>query len=502
MSRRRDLWVLTASHLGAGLATLAVLLAARPAGRISAMAWVALGAGLAVGLAATHRFRRELRALAGGGGPARLRERLLEQVGEAAAREERSRLAVGLHEAVSGQLAALDRETAALGERFAADPGGAWRALAGAQAALRQAMTGMQTLLRQLRPAVNAWGGLAAALREQCDELGDRTGGEVTFEPGAPIDDDRLPATAQQEVFEIARKTLRFFSRHFRTRRIRVRLTAPGALMLFEVESEEAELRAGLEEPDAKTCAREVAPEGFPVECRLERGPGARIAIEVPLPAAPEKARAALLRELGDTDYSPWLWAATASVSGPRAGCIQFVLLVIMAFSVRSLRRDLRSTWLLLDPGERLLGRSRQRRRAVLFWFGLTAWLVLTTSLDITAWLGPRPSPSPWILGLAVLCCLLLFWSLGRLLRESRFAWPGAQQLPAVLMLALFAAGSLGLNHFIYQPIARIQKLDPALAAPLYEKAGPPLGGPFVAFLILGLLVLLARPRPPAEVPE
>ncbi len=154
--------------------------------------------------------------------PDEIRRALLQQVGEAAAQEERNRLARDLHDSIKQQLFSINVGTATAQERWESDPEGARKALADVRRSAREAMVEMQVMLHQLRPEALGTAGLIEALREQCEALGYRTGAEVTLEIGEPVPDDRMPPGAQDALFRIGQEMLANVARHARARRVRL----------------------------------------------------------------------------------------------------------------------------------------------------------------------------------------------------------------------------------------------------------------------------------------
>jgi len=193
-----------------------------------ALGWslVAAFLGLAAGLAWTGlRPRRpaeiaaEIAALKI---PDEIRQGLLRQIEEAAAQEERNRLARDLHDSIKQQLFSINVGTAAAQERWDRDPEGARKSLADVRRSAREAMVEMQAMLHQLRPEALGTAGLIEALREQCEALGYRSGAEVTLELGEPVPDDRMPPGAPETLFRMAQEMLANVARHARARQVRL----------------------------------------------------------------------------------------------------------------------------------------------------------------------------------------------------------------------------------------------------------------------------------------
>lgn len=153
------------------------------------------------------------------------RQALFRQIGEAAAQEERNRLARDLHDSIKQQLFSINISAAAAQERWERDPDGARAMLADVRRSAKEAMVEMQALLHQLRPeALGSMKGVIEALREQCEALGYRSGAQVTVELGEEIPDDRLPPGAQEALFRIAQEALANVARHSRAQHVRVGL--------------------------------------------------------------------------------------------------------------------------------------------------------------------------------------------------------------------------------------------------------------------------------------
>ncbi|MDE3229675.1 MAG: sensor histidine kinase, partial [Chloroflexota bacterium] len=158
------------------------------------------------------------------------REEALRQVSEAAASEERNRLARELHDSIKQQLFSIGVSAAAARARGGADTA----ALDDIERGAREAQVEMTALLQQLRPAPLENVGLVAALRDQCEALGYRTGAEVSVTIGALPGEDRLPPRAQEQLFRIAQEALANIARHARARHVWLRLEAQGDTMLLE----------------------------------------------------------------------------------------------------------------------------------------------------------------------------------------------------------------------------------------------------------------------------
>jgi signal transduction histidine kinase len=171
--------------------------------------------------------------------PDKIRMGVLRQIGEAAAQEERNRLARDLHDSIKQQLFSINVGAATAQERWERDPEGARRALADVRRSAREAMVEMQAMLHQLRPeALLSTAGLIEALREQCEALGYRTGTEVTLELGDALPDDRLPPGTPEALFRIAQEMLANVARHARARRARLWLARKDEEVVIGIEDD------------------------------------------------------------------------------------------------------------------------------------------------------------------------------------------------------------------------------------------------------------------------
>lgn len=170
----------------------------------------------------------------------KLRESLFRQAGEAAAQEERNRLARDLHDSIKQQIFSIQVSAAAVQARWENDSDGAKTALADVRQRAQEALVEMNALLQQLSPAPLEKVGLVQALRDQCEALGYRTGAEVVPEIGDMPDDDRLPVGAQETIFRIAQEALSNVARHARADKVHLHLRQDGdrEVLLLEIDDD------------------------------------------------------------------------------------------------------------------------------------------------------------------------------------------------------------------------------------------------------------------------
>ncbi|MCI0389487.1 MAG: sensor histidine kinase [Acidobacteria bacterium] len=154
----------------------------------------------------------------------KLREQWAQQIQEAAAQQERNRLARELHDSIKQQLFSINVSAATVQARWEKDEAGARAALEAVRGGAREAMAEMEAMLHSLRPAPLETVGLIEALRQQCESLQYRTGAQVTTEIGELPNNSELPPGTQNAIFRIAQEALANIARHARAKNVRVRL--------------------------------------------------------------------------------------------------------------------------------------------------------------------------------------------------------------------------------------------------------------------------------------
>ena len=154
------------------------------------------------------------------------RQSQLQQAEEAAAQQERNRLARDLHDSIKQQLFSIQISAAAAEARLATDPDGAMVALADVRGSGKAAMVEMNALLHQLAPAPLEKVGLEQALREQAEALGYRSGAAVTVTIAPLPAADQIPTGGEEAIFRIAQEALSNIARHARATAVSLQLTA------------------------------------------------------------------------------------------------------------------------------------------------------------------------------------------------------------------------------------------------------------------------------------
>ena len=217
--------------------------------------------------------------------PDEIRQGLLRQIEEAAAQEERNRLARDLHDSIKQQLFSINVGAAAAQERWERDPEGARKSLADVRRSAREAMVEMQAMLHQLRPEALGTAGLIEALREQCEALGYRSGAEVALELGEPIPDDRLPPGAPEALFRIAQEMLANVARHARARQVRVWLGRLNGEVVIRIEDDGQGFNPAAENPGMGLRNLKERAESMrgKLEIASTPGTGTRVAVRIPL---------------------------------------------------------------------------------------------------------------------------------------------------------------------------------------------------------------------------
>lgn len=205
---------------GLHLATLPVVLSV-------GFGTLAGAAGVALFLAATSLARRT-KVGSRRGESRRLQQSWQDSIREAAAQQERNRLARDLHDSIKQQIFSVRVASATVEARWDSDPEGAREALAHVRRSAQEAAVEMQALLHQLRPEALANVGLVEALREQGEALGYRTGARVVVEVGELPPDEQLPPDAQEALFRIAQEALANVARHARAAHVHVHLGRAG----------------------------------------------------------------------------------------------------------------------------------------------------------------------------------------------------------------------------------------------------------------------------------
>jgi PAS domain S-box-containing protein len=210
--------------------------------------------------------------------------RLREQVGQAAALEERGRLARELHDSVTQSLYSVIMYTEAASRLLtAAQEATAAEYLRDARDTAQEALREMRLMIYQLRPPLLEKGGLAVALQVRLDAV-ERRGGihaELIVEG-----QDRLPPAIQTELHQIAQEALNNALKHADSHEVQVRLHFGEAATRLQVQDdgvgfEPAAARAGggLGIPGMEERVHKI---GGRLSIESAPGQGTRISVEIP----------------------------------------------------------------------------------------------------------------------------------------------------------------------------------------------------------------------------
>jgi signal transduction histidine kinase len=195
-------------------------------------------------LTAEGEFPREPFATGGVFGPPAsasvepLRSHYEQKIRQAAAQEERNRLARDLHDSIKQQIFAIQTAAATAQVRLEGDSGGAREALDQIRSASREAMTEMEVMLDQLRAEPLENTGLVAALKKLCESIGFRTGARVEFKLGAvPAAALSAPGSAEATL-RVAQEALANVARHARAAHVLVTLDSSQGRMELTVQDD------------------------------------------------------------------------------------------------------------------------------------------------------------------------------------------------------------------------------------------------------------------------
>jgi signal transduction histidine kinase len=159
--------------------------------------------------------------------------RLREQAGQAAAMEERDRLARELHDSVTQSLYSVTMYTEAAARLVSAgQEKSATEYLRDARDTAQEALREMRLLIYQLRPPVLEKDDLAVALQVRLDAVERRGGVQADL---IVEGEDRLPAPLQAELYAVAQEALNNALKHARASRVQVHLHFGDATVSLEI---------------------------------------------------------------------------------------------------------------------------------------------------------------------------------------------------------------------------------------------------------------------------
>lgn len=147
---------------------------------------------------------------------------LYEQAQQAAALEERHRLARDLHDSVTQSLFSMSLLAQVLPALWATQPEEATRSLSELRRLSKEALAEMRALLFQLRPVALEEEGLVEALRRHIESLQRRDGPALAF--AAVGGDERMPLPVEEALFRVANEAVGNALKHAHARNIGVTL--------------------------------------------------------------------------------------------------------------------------------------------------------------------------------------------------------------------------------------------------------------------------------------
>ena len=207
-----------------------------------------------------------------------------QQIREAAAQEERNRLARDLHDAVKQQIFAIQTSAATAEARLASDAVGSRAALAQVRQSAREAMSEMEALLSQLRVAPLGNTGLVEAIRKHAEALAFRSGANVAVDVAPWPSEDALPPGAHEAIFRIVQEALANVGRHARARHVRVSLDATPLRVEVRVQDDgtgfdQRDVSSGMGLHNMRARAAEI---GGSIEVSRAEGVGTLVTLSVP----------------------------------------------------------------------------------------------------------------------------------------------------------------------------------------------------------------------------
>lgn len=216
--------------------------------------------------------------------------RLLRRAQDAAAHEERQRLARELHDSVTQTLFSASLIADVLPRLWQKDPALARVRLAELAELNRGALAEMRTLLLELRPAALAEAALPDLLRQLVQAVGGRSRLQIAVEVEGAAPDDGLPPEVQVALYRITQEALNNVVKHAEARRANVSLAFGATGVLLGVTDDGQGFEPGVDgdagHPDSfgLSIMRERAAQ-VGAELQIESAPGAgtRVTVVAPL---------------------------------------------------------------------------------------------------------------------------------------------------------------------------------------------------------------------------
>ncbi|MBL8217863.1 MAG: sensor histidine kinase [Bryobacterales bacterium] len=254
-----------------------------------AVFWVAFALFYMWGTADGERKATPLVSLFGSSGQTsteNLRSQYERQIGEAARQEERNRLARDLHDSVKQQIFAIQTAAATAQVRFESDSEGAKEALAQVRNAAREASSEMQAMLDQLRAAPLENTGLIAAVKQQCEALGFRTGAQVECRVEDLPDARDLPPGTHEALLRVTQEVLSNVARHARAKHVSLVLTSGGGRVDLQVRDDGAGFDATVQGAGQGLGNLQTRAVEFGGGCTIDTSPGGGTTVAFFIPYA------------------------------------------------------------------------------------------------------------------------------------------------------------------------------------------------------------------------
>lgn len=214
----------------------------------------------------------------------RLRSEYERRIRQAAAQEERNRLARDLHDSIKQHLFAIHTAAATAQARFDAEPSGAKAAIDQIRDSAREATSEMEAMLQGLRATPLENVGLIEAVKSACEALAFRTGARVEFVPGELPPGETLLPGAPDAIFRVAQEAFANIGRHARARHVSVTLAGSRGAIELTVKDDGAgfDLRDPARGQGIANMRARASEYGGHVELMSQPGGGTRVRLTVP----------------------------------------------------------------------------------------------------------------------------------------------------------------------------------------------------------------------------
>lgn len=215
-----------------------------------------------------------------------LRSQYEQKIRQAAAQEERNRLARDLHDSIKQQIFAIQTAAATAQVRSEGGSSGAREALEQIRSAAREAMTEMEVMLDQLRAEPLESTGLVAALRKLCESISFRTGAEVEFKLGSAPPTGLAAPGAAEATLRVAQEALANVARHARASRVVVCLDSAEDRTDLTVQDNGAGFDPNQDSPGMGTANMRARAEELGGHLEIVSRPDAGTTVKFSIPAA------------------------------------------------------------------------------------------------------------------------------------------------------------------------------------------------------------------------